>query len=684
MPAVTFDAPSRTYLLTTPTTAYALRIDEDDTPRTLHWGPRITLAQAASLPLSTGESSSFASRGGEELGVEGGARFGVPSLQLRYADGTGGTEWRHLGHGVGDGTLDIRLADRHYPVEVTLHYRVFDDSEVIERRVTVRHTGTGGPVELLRADSAAWTLPQRAGYRLSHAVGQWCGETQLRRVEAPVAETVFTSRRGVSSHHANPWLMADAGDADETHGEVWSTALSWSGSWRITAQRTPDGFLSWTGGAGHEGTRVTLRSGETWRTPAFSGVYSPDGFGGVSRAWHAHIAAHVLPLPDEVRPVVYNSWEATGWDLTEQGQFGLARAAADLGVELFVMDDGWFGSRTSDRAGLGDWRPNPARFPEGLAPLADEVHRLGMRFGLWVEPEMVNPDSDLYREHPDWVLHMPHRTRTLLRHQLVLNFAREDVADWAHKWLDRLLTEHEIDFLKWDMNRAFTEAGRPGHPDPDRLWHDHVHAVYGLMDRLRADHPGLRIEACAGGGGRADLGMMARSDQIWISDNTDAVDRLAIQHGYSQLYPARTMSAWVTDSPNTNTARTAPLRFRFHSAMAGVLGLGGDLLRWSPSERAEARGLVARYKEIRPVVQFGAQYRHPEAVQYATEDEHVVIAWGAPRRLRLAAVDTAARYRDDVSGTVYDGAVLRGTGLPLDLPAGDLPSMLVRLERIAD
>jgi alpha-galactosidase len=192
-------------------------------------------------------------------------------------------------------------------------------------------------------------------------------------------------------------------------------------------------------------------------------------------------------------------------------------------VELFVMDDGWFGARASDHAGLGDWTPNPDRFPGGLTPLIDEVHRLGMRFGLWVEPEMVNPDSDLYRAHPDWVLHSPHRTRTELRNQLVLNFARPDVAEWAHGWLDRLVSDHEIDFLKWDFNRPYTEAGWPdAGVHGDRLWIDHVHAVYQLMDRLRADHPRLRIESCAGGGGRVDLGILRRTDEVWTSDNTDA------------------------------------------------------------------------------------------------------------------------------------------------------------------
>lgn len=362
-----------------------------------------------------------------------------------------------------------------------------------------------------------------------------------------------------------------------------------------------------------------------------------------------------------------------------------------------MVDDGWFGGRTSDRAGLGDWWPNRDRFPKGLAPLIEQVHRLGMRFGLWVEPEMVNPGSDLYRAHPDWVLHQPHRRRTEIRNQLVLNFARPDVADWAHGWLDRLLAEHEIDFLKWDMNRAFTEAGWPASDDPDRLWFDHIAAVYGIIDRLRADHPRLRIETCASGGGRVDLGILGRTDQAWASDNTDPVDRIVIQHGYGQVYPAVTMGAWASESPNPLTRRQAPLRFRFHVAMAGALGLSGNLREWSAQERREAAALVTAYQRVRHVIQHGALYRltparveGTTAVQYVSQDgtESVVLGWRPLARhgqpdppLRLAGLDPDARYEQVGPGTLHHGAVLLHHGLSLDLPRGDHASTLLHLRR---
>jgi alpha-galactosidase len=472
--------------------------------------------------------------------------------------------------------------------------------------------------------------------------------------------------------------------------------LAWSGDWRITLHRDPTGRTGWTGGFGHEGLTWHLTAGESLETPVFAGAYTRGGFGAASRTWHDYVRRHVLPQPDELRPVLYNSWEATGFAVDEAGQVRLARIAAELGAELFVLDDGWFGGRRDDHAGLGDWRPYPGAFPRGLRPLADEVHGLGMSFGLWVEPEMVNPDSDLYRAHPDWVLHQLNRRRTEVRNQLVLNLARPDVAGWALAWLDRLVADNAVDFLKWDCNRPFTEAGWSGAADPDRLWIEHTRSVYRILTELRARHPGLRIESCSAGGGRTDLGVLAHTDQVWTSDNTDAADRIAIQHGFSQLYPAQVMAAWVTDVPNPTTARDTPLVFRCHVAMAGALGLGGDLTAWSARDRELVAGLVATYRRIRPTVQHGRQYRlayGPDltAVQYVAADgtETVVFGWRITERygtgnrpVRLAGLDPAARYRDDRNGTVHSGASLLAHGIDLALPPGDHASVLIRLERV--
>ena len=708
MPSIAHDPEHRLWVLSGPGSSYVLHLDDDHRLRGLHWGPVLTLEQAASLlerPEPGRRSFEDPADGTLDLDTAGAMRYAHAGVQVRFPDGVRDLEPRLLGHEQtehpdGGTELVLRFADQHYPLVVDAHYRLHTTTDVIERHLVLRHTGTDtdGPVTVVRADSATWVLPRLGEYRLSQVRGQWSAETQLNRTPLPYGELVLTSRRGTTGHQANPWAMVDDGRTGEDHGAVWSCALAWSGSWRLTAQRLPTERVTLSAGFGHDPVSWKLPPGGELTTPVCAGAYTEGGFGAASRLWHRHVLDRILPHPDELRPVLYNSWEATEFDIEVTGQIELAEKAAALGVELFVMDDGWFGARTHDAAGLGDWTPNPTRFPDGLGPLIDRVHDLGMQFGLWVEPEMVNPDSDLYRAHPDWVLHHPHRHRTEHRNQLVLNLARPDVAAWLHGQLDDLLTKNAIDFLKWDMNRPFTEAGWPGaESDPDRLWIDHVRSLYALLDRLRADHPGLRIESCSSGGGRLDLGILARTDQVWTSDNTDALDRVEIQHGFSQLYPARVMGAWVTDSPNPYTGRSAPLDFRFHTAMTGVLGIGGDLNRWSEAELARAAELVAAYKRVRHLVQLGEQYRlrplgdgELSAVQYLAPggEECAVIALRRSRHfghrepaLPLHALDPAARYRDTATGALHHGAVLLSHGLPLDLPADDCASALVHLVR---
>ncbi|MFE9444134.1 alpha-galactosidase [Streptomyces sp. NPDC006602] len=681
----------RTWLLSGPTSSYALHLTADDELLHLHWGPRIALADAEALavrPLPDYWPFESPLDGREEYPVEGGPRFVRPALSVRTEEGRG-TEWSFEAYEMADDELRLRFRDGG--LAITLHYRMRGD--VLERWVTLDNDGPA--VELLRADSAVWTLPHRDGWRLSQLHGRWAAESRLVRSPLTYGEKVIGSRRGHTGHQHLPWVALDT-DATEERGEVYGCALGWSGSWRIAVAQLPDARVQVTGGAGYDDSGLLrLAAGESFTTPVFAGLWSEGGFGGASRAWHAYQRAYVIPDADQDRPVLFNSWEATEFDISEEQQGVLARRAAAIGVELFVVDDGWFGSRTSDRAGLGDWQPNPDRFPGGLKPLGDYVHALGMRFGIWVEPEMVNPDSELYRAHPDWVQHQAGRKRTELRNQLVLNLAREDVQEYLWEQLHALLSSAPIDYVKWDFNRCFTDAGWPGEPYPQRLWVDHVHALYRLLDRLRAAHPGVAFESCSGGGGRIDLGVMSRTDQVWTSDNTDPLDRLVIQHGFSQIHPARVMAAWVTDSPNNQlNGRVSSLRFRFVSAMAGVLGVGGDLAEWTEEELAEARDWVDLYKEIRPLVQRGDLYRlrPPQgglsAVQYVLGDEAVVLAWlqaqhyGEPvPTLRLHGLDPTASYECHETGEVHRGAVLLHHGLRTGL-RGDFDATVIRLRRI--
>ncbi|SEP58650.1 alpha-galactosidase [Streptomyces sp. yr375] len=697
MPEIADDG--RTWLLSGPTSSYALHLTEADELVHLHWGPGIALVDAEALaalpPSARGASFESPLDGREEYPVEGGPRFVRPALSVRTAERRG-TEWTFETYETdgadeagGDG---LRLRFRDGGLAVTLHYRMRGD--VVERWTTLRNDGEE-PVELLRADSATWTLPERDDWRLSQLHGRWAAESRLTRSPLTYGEKVIGSRRGHTGHQHLPWVALDT-DATEERGEVYGCALGWSGSWRIAVAQLPDARVQITGGAGYDDSGLLrLAAGESFSTPVFAGLWSDAGFGGASRTWHAYQRAHVIPDAGQDRPVLFNSWEATYFDISEEQQATLARRAAAIGVELFVVDDGWFGTRTGDHAGLGDWRPNPDRFPNGLKPLADQVHGLGMQFGIWVEPEMVNPDSELYRAHPDWVQFQPGRKRTEFRNQLVLNLAREDVQEYLWEQLDTLLSSAPVDYVKWDFNRCFTDAGWPDDPYPQRLWVDHVRALYALLDRLRAAHPGVAFESCSGGGGRIDLGIMSRTDQVWTSDNTDPLDRLDIQHGFSQIHPARVMAAWVTDSPNTQlNGRASSLRFRFVSAMAGVLGVGGDLSEWSEADLAEAREWVDLYKEIRPLVQHGDLYRlRPpagglSAVQYVRGDEAVVLAclqvqrFGEPvPALRLRGLDPTSSYECLETGEVHRGAVLLHHGLRTGL-RGDLDAMVIRLRRI--
>ena len=462
-----------------------------------------------------------------------------------------------------------------------------------------------------------------------------------------------------------------------------------------------------TGGFNDFDFGYRLAPGERLTTPRFYGGFTSGGFGEASRLLHRLQIEEILPdrAARRVRPVLYNSWEATLFAVDEPGQKALAEKAARLGVERFVMDDGWFGARDHDRAGLGDWTVNPKKFPNGLKPLIDHVKSLGMDFGLWVEPEMVNPDSDLYREHPDWALHFPGRPRSESRNQLILNLARQDVQEYVFGVLDRLLAENDIRFFKWDMNRHFSEPGWPAvaPEEQKKVWVEYVRSVYALIDRLKAAHPGVEIESCSGGGGRVDLGMLERVEEVWTSDNTEAFDRLRIQEGFSLAYTPKVMMAWVTDVPNMN-GRVTPLRYRFLTAMQGSLGIGGNLNHWSEADNKLATEMVAYYKRVRQSVQEGSLYRllspseDDAAVnEYVGRDGRQVVVFACRHSQQYLRALPTIRLRGLVPEAVYrierlddrlvdkqqslSGAALMERGLTFDL-RGDFDATSVLLERI--
>jgi alpha-galactosidase len=682
------------WLLRLRSTAVLLCLGANDALLLPYWGPSSQPSRAADYLLHPqgNRPSQRAFLDGQPVAypVYGDALFKEVCLVVARADGSRESRLNFVAERTssveGHTALDLVFEDALIGLRVTQRFHLFAEHDVVSRSVTVENRGSHELV-LERALSAALPLPPET-YDAYTLHGQWGREFELHRRPLSAGKFVLEGRRGLSSAEAHPWFaVRPRGEQDEHSGSVWFGSLAWSGNWLCSLEVEHNDALHIVAGLQPFDFAWGLGPGEQFVTPPLVCGYTEGGLGGASRLLHAFEEDVWIPAThrDRPRPVLYNSWEATNFAVQVEQQIALARRAANLGVELFVVDDGWFGARDHDRAALGDWTVNAGKFPGGLRQLIDEVHGLGMQFGIWVEPEMVNPDSDLYRSHPEWAYHIDGREPTYGRNQLVLNFARDDVREHITRQLRRLLSEHgSIEFVKWDHNRAWTEVGWPERPPQQReVWVRHVLGLYDMLATLRGEFPGVLFESCASGGGRADLGMLRWTDQVWTSDNTDAADRLDIQYGYSRAHSPRVMVNWVTDVPNQQTGRMAPLEFRFHVAMHGVLGVGGDITDWSEADLEAAKRLIAEYKDLRPLVQFGRQYWlmppraiGPCAVQYVSPsgERTVVFVYQTRgkrgtgvRRVRLHGLQPERRYRRAADGAESSGAVLMAAGVPAEV-----------------
>ncbi|QMV18883.1 alpha-galactosidase [Granulicella sp. 5B5] len=609
-----FDAATKVFRIDAAGTTYAFGVNNVDELQPLFWGRSIAATDSLPAAHTLPEVASFDGPGtvtqGEYKGW-GGQLYLEPALKVTFPDGNRDLVLHYVSHHIEGDTLTIVTKDIERDLFVELRYTVDPATGILGRSAIITNKATA-PVMIEQAAAATWNLPRGTNYTLNYLTGRWAGEDQLQQQLIRPGETVLQSTRGSTGHQNNPWFAIERGPStDEDTGDVWFGALAWSGSWRITVEQDQLQQVRVTGGFNPFDFSYKLAPSQSLETPVFYGGYSDHGLGGASRLLHRFELTKILPQSPNPRPVLYNSWEATTFHVDEAGQEALAEKAASIGIERFVMDDGWFGQRKDDHAGLGDWYVNPQKFPHGLKPLIDKVHSLGMDFGLWVEPEMVNPDSDLYRKHPDWVLNFTGRPRTQERNQLVLNLARPDVRDYVFHFLDDLLAHNDIAFLKWDYNRNWTEPGWPAvAPDEQKkVYVAYTRNLYSILHDLRAKYPKLEIESCSGGGGRVDLGIMHYTDEVWPSDNTDPFDRLSIQDGFTYAYTPGVMMAWVTDSPGWANNRTTSVTYRFLSSMQGSLGVGANLNKWTPEDFATAKDLIAAYKGIRETVQHGSLYR---------------------------------------------------------------------------
>ena len=596
--------------------SYVFGVNQNEELQTLYWGKRLQPNDPIPPAHADGGTSAFdlpINATPQEFAGWGGGLIVVPDLKISFPDGNRDLALHYESHTVQDNTLTVTLKDISRDVVVDLIYQMDGQTGVLARSARIENR-TKQPFTIEQVFAATWNLYANSNYQLRSLTGRWAGEWNLQQTTLHPGKVVLESRRGSTGDEVNPWFAIErTNQPDEDVGDVWFGALGWSGSWQIDVETDWQNRVRITGGYTPFDFAYVLAPGQSLETPKFYGGYSDAGIGGASRLLHRFELDSVVPEAPHrhLRPVLYNSWEATEFDVNEAGQEALAEKAANIGVERFVMDDGWFGERKDDHAGLGDWYVNPQKFPHGLKPLIDKVHALGMDFGLWVEPEMVNPDSDLYRKHPDWVLNFTGRPRTEGRHQLVLNLARDDVRAYVYGFLDKLLNENDIAFLKWDYNRNWSEPGWPAAPieEQKEVYVKYVQNLYSILTELREKHPHVEIESCSGGGARVDLGILRWTDEVWPSDNTDPFDRLSIQDGFTYAYAPGLMMDWVTDSPNWMNGRSSSLEYRFLSSMQGSLGVGANLNKWTPEDFAAAKRLVAEYKAVRATVQDGALYR---------------------------------------------------------------------------
>ena len=559
------------------------------------------------------QSGKFENALGAEIPVRGGQMSAIPVLEIVFPDGVRDIELEYKTSEIisidGYPALKIIQRDKYYPFEVSSYIRVLPEYDMIEKWIELVNTGKKGSIKIENLLSGSVFLPKDV-YELTHYSGVW-GHEFTSQTTKLTQGTKTIEVKDFKSYGSSSFMVRPEGENNKCSGKVWFGSLCYSGNWRLDFEKFFNGNLQIAGGMNFWDQEVNLKPQQTFTSPRMLFGYTELGSEGVTVSLTSYIREKLLPAShrDLLRPVLYNSWYATTFNVNEEHQLALAKVAKEIGVEMFVIDDGWFKGRVNDKAGLGDWIVDKNKFPNGLKPMIDKINAMGLDFGIWIEPEMVNPNSDLYRAHPDWVFHFPNRQRHEGRNQLMLNLAREDVCQYLYKYFHDLLKENNIKFIKWDMNKALTDPGFPSAPADEQkaVRIKYVENLYHLVENLRKEFPDVWFENCSSGGGRIDLAMMSRFDFNWVSDNTDPTERIFIQDSYLTLFPANTMISWVTQE---DWRRQNPsLEYKFDVSMAGVLGVGYDITKWDEGQKKIAVEKIAKYKAIRETVQKGDVYR---------------------------------------------------------------------------
>lgn len=712
--AIFYQEDKKIITINTACSTYQMMIDKYGALLHLYYGKRIKGdAEHLLAYLDRGFSGNPVEAGGDrtysydvlpqEYPTLGTGDFRNTALNLRNSDGSECCRLKYVSHSITDGkyaleglpavyakegaqTLEIVLADEVADVQVKLLYGVLEAEDIITRSAVITNHGKES-LTLEKVGSANLDFLY-GDYDLISFYGRHALERNFQRSRIGHSGTVFGSRRGTSSHQYNPAVVIAEKDANETAGNCYGMVFVYSGNFMFEAEKDQFGLTRAIMGLQSDLFHYHLEAGEAFTVPETILTFSGEGFSGISKRYHRCIRNHICrgPYQNRVRPVLINSWEAAYFDFDGNTIFELAKDAAELGIDMVVMDDGWFGKRDDDNSGLGDWVVNEEKLGCTLKELIEKVNSVGVKFGIWIEPEMISEDSELYRKHPDWAMKIPQRSPVYGRNQLVLDFTRKEVRDYIFDSICAVLDQGNIEYVKWDMNRSITDVFSVERPQGN-VTHDYVLGVYEFLEKLISRYPKLLIEGCSGGGGRFDAGMLYYTPQIWCSDNTDAVNRLKIQYGTSFFYPVSTMGAHVSAVPNHQTGRTVSLNTRGVIAMSGTFGYELDTKKLSEEEKEAVRVQTARFKVYADLIQTGDYYRLSSpfadtftAWQFVSEDRKrtlvsVVLTEieGNPEvhYVRLRGLEPEKIYIEKQSGREYGGQVLMEAGIRIPVEFGE-------------
>lgn len=706
--SVYFDSDKKIFKLDTATSSYIFQVFDENYLVHLYYGAKIPdynltahkykgwFASFAPMNINIDDDRFSPDIATMEFPCEGSGDFRESAFSVRNSDGNNVTDVRYVSHKIYCGkpaleglpslhisddsqatTLEILTEDKTTGIQVVLYYTVFENHGAMTRWAKVINpTDRVADIERIFSCSVDFNTNN---FDMITLDGKWLKERTVNRRPTARSRQGVSSKRGSSSHHHNPFGAILDRDATEEHGNVYGFNFVYSSNFAFDVEGDTFGGTRVLMGINPEAFGWRLEPGETFTSPEVVMVYTSEGIGEMSRIYHRLYSEHLFrgKWKDIKRPLLINNWEATGMNFTGDKLVTFAERAAELGIDMLVMDDGWFGNRDSDTTALGDWQVNEEKLGGPLSSFIGRIKALGLKFGIWYEPEMISRDSNLYRAHPDWCIHVPNREKSIARHQYVLDFSRKEVRDYIYGEMYKVISENSIDYVKWDFNRNLSEVGSAGLP-PERqkeVFHRFVLGTYEVMGRLVSDFPDLLLENCSGGGGRFDPGMMYYSPQIWCSDNTDPIERLTIQFGSSMCYPASTMGAHVSASPRTG------FETKGNVALWGTFGYELDPNKFTEEDKVIIRQQINEYHKYYDIIHKGDLYRlispHEDdyrvAWMFVTPDKNEALFTAVVMRkpedrtfyIRLRGLDPEKYYVDDETGEVYSGALLMNAGLSI-------------------